>query len=322
MRNNRHIIDLIRLVRCNLLKSDAQIVYHITGYNTPRITDTINCTFSANSAKNSGGAIFNNGTTTFTHCTFFKNKASSEGGAIFTDNGNTTLQASILVGNTAKTDGKNVSGNISTGGFNIVEDASGSSGFNTGQGDALGGFKASNVLVSSLKNNGGQTKTHALVANDANPAIDTVPEVTFSEEDQRGATRTDDENDDSGAFESGVEALVIDLDFALQATKKNGYVLIKWKNAPQKFFHGFHIWRRAVGSKKFQKITPMQIMSTQGLEDENSYSFSDMSASYDKRYIYKLECLDFAKSYFSTPILKQNINIHCLCAKLPKKNNS
>ncbi|WP_372365800.1 matrixin family metalloprotease [Candidatus Uabimicrobium sp. HlEnr_7] len=269
------------------------------------VTDVINCTFSANIAKNNGGAIFNGGTAKFTHCTFFKNKATSlEGGAIFVDNGNTTMEASVLVGNIAKVNGKNVLGNITTGGFNIVEDISGSGGFNSGQGDVLGGFKASNILISSLKDNGGETKTHALTTKGENPAIDAVPENTFTEEDQRGASRTDGNNDDSGAFESGVEALVVNAKIDFKAMKVDGYTTIKWENSKSKFFTGFHIWRRAVGEKKFTKITPMQILSTQGVDEEIGYSYNDVSVVNDKHYIYKLECLNFDKSCFSAPIVK------------------
>ncbi len=131
-----------------------------------------NSTFSGNTSLN-GGAIYNfTGTTSIDNSTFFGNLANQQGGAITNDgsmgaNGNITVNNSIIVGNNALT-GKEISNNstLSFTGTNIVGTNSANGISNTG---TLTGISttptgaANTVINTTLANNGGLTKTHALV---------------------------------------------------------------------------------------------------------------------------------------------------------------
>jgi CSLREA domain-containing protein len=185
-----------------------------------------NCTFVNNTASNGGGGIFNqNGALLLTNCTLANNTASQTGGGIYNQGdgngfaGTATVTSSTFSRNAAPNGGGiyNTGTNAgnsfvqlgntilySTGadlGANLVNDGSGTSitsnGYNLSS-DNGGGFltavgdqKNINPQIGALQDNGGPTKTMALLPN--SPAQDqgknfSGPTAT----DQRGLPRTTD----------------------------------------------------------------------------------------------------------------------------------
>ena len=155
-----------------------------------------NATFSGNiSSAGGGGGIYNDGVATITHSTFTLNDGGSKSGAIINKPGGTvTIQNSILVGNLGGIN-TDYEGDVTSNGFNIVGDSSGSIGF--GGTDILDGAIVSPVLDSTLQDNGGPTSTHALLAG--SQAIDPVGLTGAPPTDQRGQMR--DGSPDIGAYE-------------------------------------------------------------------------------------------------------------------------
>jgi hypothetical protein len=100
-----------------------------------------------------------------------------------------------------------VAGAFASGGHNLIGDGSGSTGFVNGvNGDQVG--TAANPIdprLGPLANNGGPTRTHALLAG--SPAIDASDNSAAPATDQRGVARSRDGDDDGtsvvdiGAFE-------------------------------------------------------------------------------------------------------------------------
>ncbi|TWU51875.1 choice-of-anchor Q domain-containing protein [Rubripirellula reticaptiva] len=144
-----------------------------------------NSTISGNSASGSGGAIFNlNGTINVNSSTLTNNTASNSGGGIFGTNAGPTVinvANSIVSGNTAPSN-PNVSGTLDSNSSNIL---------------------SGNPLLGPLANNGGPTKTHALLTG--SPAIDAGSSSELF--DQRGVPRPIDDpvapgsGTDIGAYE-------------------------------------------------------------------------------------------------------------------------
>jgi hypothetical protein len=158
-----------------------------------------NSTFSGNSAT-WGGGIYNLGTLNITNSTFSGNSA-SPGGGIFTDGtygGTATLRNTIVANNT----GANCVGTITNGGNNIDD------GTTCGWGAASGSMSSTNPMLGALANNGGPTKTFALLTG--SPAINGV---TFNapnsapSTDQRGVSRPRGARYDIGAYERNVPDL-------------------------------------------------------------------------------------------------------------------
>jgi filamentous hemagglutinin family protein len=176
-------------------------------YNNSSGTINItNSTFSDNSARISGGAIYNsNGTINITNSTFSNNStsiSSSRGGAISNNNtsGKINITNSILVGNTARTSGsEEVSGNITSNGYNLVGVNGNAGGFQTIATDrVLAG--AVSTAITALGDYGGATQTFALVPN--SPAIDAGNNASAPATDQRGLARIVNGTIDIGSFES------------------------------------------------------------------------------------------------------------------------
>jgi len=159
-----------------------------------------NSTFSGNSATGGFGAgIFANGgpgfTVTITNSTFSGNSASGGFGAAIKNND----VAGVIVRNTIIANsaaGGNCNGAITNGGNNIDDGAT------CGWGAVSGSMSSTNPLLGALANNGGPTRTFALLTS--SPAIDGV---TFSapnsapSTDQRGVARPRGAGFDIGAHE-------------------------------------------------------------------------------------------------------------------------
>ena len=181
-------------------------------------------TISGNTLTNGdGGGIMNSGTsTTIKSSTIFGNiLTNGDGGGIFSNTGAVNVKNSTISGNTAtngsgifnasinrkivigntilsntSTGGTNVSGSVTSQGYNILSDDSGSGWVSV---DILG----SNTLDASLgplQDNGGPTMTIALLPG--SPAINAGGELLNGQLDQRGYARNIGVYSDIGSFEN------------------------------------------------------------------------------------------------------------------------
>ncbi|MBR9976728.1 MAG: HYR domain-containing protein [Bacteroidetes bacterium] len=162
----------------------------------------LNSTVSGNTADNSGGGIHNSGTLNTDFTTIGRNSAATGGGLATTGTANTMR---TLYGENSAASGTDVSGAVSSGGWNLAVSADGSTGWIAS--DVTGTDDEPTVAaLDDLRLNGGVTKTHALLV--CSRAIDAADSSgSFWMTDQRGAVRTiNGDNDnvarpDIGAFE-------------------------------------------------------------------------------------------------------------------------
>ena len=172
----------------------------IANYGTLTIT---NSTFSGNIARPSllgslaggilnGGLFQSTGTLTINNSTLSGNVArGGKGGGIFNVKGSTVvLQNSIVASNT----GGNCSGTLTSHGYNLSSDG-------TCNFDSAGDLNNTDPELGRLRNNGGPTKTLALLPG--SPAIDsgnpngcTDSKGHLLKTDQRGKPRPDKEDDE------------------------------------------------------------------------------------------------------------------------------
>ena len=139
---------------------------------TTQFTSVINSTISGNTASNKGGGIFNGaGQTQIRYSTITNNHSAYSAGSGVASRSSSTLTvvgSSIIAGNSPGGDVQFVEGvtsSFNSQGYNLV-----------GTGNATGSFVSTGdqvgvaPLLGSLADNGGRTKTHALLAG--SPAID------------------------------------------------------------------------------------------------------------------------------------------------------
>jgi predicted outer membrane repeat protein len=181
--------------------------------NAPNGTLTLtNSTVSGNATGDEGGGILNAGLLEITNSTVSDNTAEGEGGGIYSV-ANVTLRSSTVSGNTAASGGGIVNvgalavtnslidgvcaGNPPTSGGGNLESPANTCGFD----DSVPDLK-----LGPLQNNGGPTKTHALLPG--SPAIDQIleadcldAEAQLLTEDQRGESRPGGARCDVGSFE-------------------------------------------------------------------------------------------------------------------------
>jgi predicted outer membrane repeat protein len=172
-----------------------------------RTLEVTNSTFSANTAAG-GGGIYNNDTLKVTNSTFSGNSSTQlSGGAIRNqeqlgpfpgDSGTVTLSNTIVANSPS---GGNCGGSIIDGGFNVDD------GTTCGFSAANFSKPSTNPRLGLLANNGGPTKTHALLKG--SPAIDAIPDGTngcgtLINTDQRGVERPQGSRCDIGAYEKKV----------------------------------------------------------------------------------------------------------------------
>jgi len=157
-----------------------------------------NSTFYGNTAPN-GGAVANSrrGKLTLANSTVYGNSAIGKGGGIYIDDSNAAsfvLRATIVANNEAP-QGPDAFGAFSSGGYNLIGDTSGASGF--GPTDLTN--TRSGLDPRGPRDNGGPTKTIALVSG--SPAIDAVPRTVCPPPatDQRGISRPQDGDGDGTA---------------------------------------------------------------------------------------------------------------------------
>ncbi|MEX2236091.1 MAG: choice-of-anchor Q domain-containing protein [Dehalococcoidia bacterium] len=161
-----------------------------------------NSTFSDNSATQQGGAIATQGTASIANTTITLSATGLTGGALERDAFGTLTITNVLL---AQNTGDNCKVVVSSAaGHNLSDDASCSLGGANGNQDNV----ADAGLSPTLAENGGPTKTHALLA--ASPAVDAGDDATCTAIggfDQRGVTRPLDGDSDTtaicdiGAFE-------------------------------------------------------------------------------------------------------------------------
>jgi hypothetical protein len=181
---------------------------------------TLNNTTISNDSANRGGGIENfneeggSAAVTLSNCTLSNNSAVLGGGILLFDNANPTLQLASTIFKAGAL-GENIlkyqAGTLTTLGYNLSSDAAGGDSA-TGPGGLLNGpgdIRNTNPLLGPLQNNGGPTKTHALLEN--SPAINAGdpnfnpysfnPPLLY---DQRGLgfSRVVNGRLDIGAFES------------------------------------------------------------------------------------------------------------------------
>ena len=142
-------------------------------------------TISGNTANNgNGGGLVNTGTATITSSTIANNSATGAGGGIHGPSGIINMSDTIVASNTALT-GPDVNGTITSQGFNLIGDHSGLLFAKSFASDKIG-VTAAQLALGPLRNNGGPTKTHALLAGSV--AIDSGNAIG-STTDQRGLLR-------------------------------------------------------------------------------------------------------------------------------------
>ena len=196
-------------------------------YNDGGTVEVTNSTLSGNETTNAGSrgaGIYNKaGTVTLTNSTISGNKvnpsnkapvfpllSSAAGGGIW-NGGTVNVKNTIVALNSAATD-PDVSGSFASGGYNLIGDGTGSTGF-TAVGDRVGTAAAPiDPLLNPLTNNGGPTQTLALqpgspAINGGDPAfvLTSGPFIGPPFYDQRGISpfnRVSGGIIDIGAFES------------------------------------------------------------------------------------------------------------------------
>jgi CSLREA domain-containing protein len=145
-----------------------------------------NSTFSANSATSNGGGFYNNGTATLLNNTFSGN--SGTGAGIYNHADGYINITNTIIGNSDPGDDNCVLDGTTGTDIAILDDDG------TCEDDTV-----PDLMLGTLANNGGPTKTHALL--DGSPAIDSGFWPTCPGTDQRGVIRPQGAGCDIGAYE-------------------------------------------------------------------------------------------------------------------------
>jgi hypothetical protein len=212
--NNTGIINVIRSTLSNNSTSFNGGGIHNNGSGTINVT---NSTITGNHAGSSGlggGLNFSNaggaGQGIITSSTITGNTAVTGGGVAVVSGISVSIKNTIIAGNTATNPSKDISGTLTSGGYNLIGNNTGGS-ITPTSGDQIGTSGSPiNPLLGSLQNNGGPTLTHTLLTG--SPAIDAGNAFGLTT-DQRGAARPFDnptilqaaggDNSDIGASEFG-----------------------------------------------------------------------------------------------------------------------
>ena len=172
-------------------------------WNDGGTVDVTGSTVSGNQvtgAGNTAGGIENrnNGTVTLVNATIANNLAAS-GGGIKNTAGTINLKNSLVAGNVVTVSAPDLSGAFTSQGHNLAGIGDGSTGVANGQnGDKAGTLLSPlDAKLGTLTNNGGPTKTHALLIG--SPAIDAGDTTSTAAIDQRGVPRVLDGNADGTA---------------------------------------------------------------------------------------------------------------------------
>jgi hypothetical protein len=159
-----------------------------------------NSTVSGNGVFGFGGGIENRGTLTLINATISSNSADCGGGIDNSTYGGGTLHTrnTIIAGNLAST-APDLSGNLGSLGHNLIDNDSGGSGFDSTD------LRNVNSLLSPLQDNGGPTRTMALLPG--SPALNAGDPSQLGVGDQRGVVRSGGVN--IGAYQASASAFVV-----------------------------------------------------------------------------------------------------------------
>ena len=162
----------------------------------------VNSTFAQNQGNTAVGAIESVGTTHLSNSTLYNNSSPSIGG-LFNNQGTLTIKGTLLSKGSVGDNCAVYQGSISSEGGNLSDDTSCTTSFSAPS--DLNNIPAS-LDPNGLQDNGGSTKTVALLANSA--AVDAIPPDSCTDADgnaisvdQRGVTRPQGNGCDIGAFE-------------------------------------------------------------------------------------------------------------------------
>jgi predicted outer membrane repeat protein len=155
----------------------------------------VNSTVSGNTATAGGGI---NGGITARNRTISGNSASLRGGGIDLFLGSLTTRNTIIAGNTAPS-GPDVYGNFVSQGHNLIGNPQDATGYDPTD------IVHVNPLLGSLQDNGGPTRTHALLAG--SPALNAGDPAQLGVADQRGVVRSGGVN--IGAYQASASAFVL-----------------------------------------------------------------------------------------------------------------
>ncbi|MBI3869816.1 MAG: hypothetical protein HY299_14935 [Verrucomicrobia bacterium] len=160
-----------------------------------------NCTLTFNNAGIAGAIYSYLGPCALSHCTIVSNTASVEIGGVATESSPLSLTHALLA-NPGK-DLRQTTATITSGGYNLVADGSGSGLIDGANGDHVGTTATPiNPRLGPLQDNGGPTLTHLPLAG--SPAIDSGNPsfVGLGLADQRGFPRVASGRIDIGAVEN------------------------------------------------------------------------------------------------------------------------
>lgn len=161
-------------------------------------------TIGNNTASSLGAGVYNDGqfgglsSIQIVASTISGNAAGSQGGGIYNIVGVAAIGNTIVAKNSAAS-AIDVFGTFASAGYKLVGAADGSTGFGV-TGDLLGSAATPiNPKLGTLKNNGGQTWTFALLVG--SPALNSGNPALTGQTDQRGVSRPQGTRVDIGAFE-------------------------------------------------------------------------------------------------------------------------
>ncbi len=185
-------------------------------YNGTKVLIIANSTFFGNSAASGfGGGLYNSSGAVQPSNSTFSGNGANTGGAIFIQGGTLALKNTILANSTAGGDCYNNPGNSILTNVNSLIQTNASFGHMCGT-PAL----TSNPMLGPLANNGGSSKTMALLAG--SPALDAGDSATcttapVSNKDQRGVTRPQGAACDIGAYERAAAPTFTDVPYSYWA---------------------------------------------------------------------------------------------------------
>jgi hypothetical protein len=160
-------------------------------------------TFSGNESGYGGGISNNYGRATINNSTIAGNIAFLSGGAYGTGGGIFNMTGTLQVRNTILSNGaqtaSDIYGNLGSQGHNLIRDTQGGSGFDST--DLLN----VNPMFGPLQDNGGPTKTMALLAG--SPALNAGDSSQLGVADQRGVVRSGGVN--IGAYQASASAFIL-----------------------------------------------------------------------------------------------------------------
>jgi len=171
-------------------------------------------TLSGNTGGGGGGIYNSGGALTVSDSTLSSNSANdfffqdSGGGGLRVVGGSAVLHNTLIAGNVRRTTRSDVSGALNTGGdYNLIGDGTGMSGLSNGvNGNQVGSAAAPiDPLLGPLQDNGGPTKTRALLAG--SPALNAGNPSQLGVADQRGVVRSGGVN--IGAYQASTTAFVL-----------------------------------------------------------------------------------------------------------------